>query len=168
MSVLSYVQFSFQIGGKQGFIGTFTWLTPPGPYRATTCRGRELNYGLHTYFFDHTRTWRISLDEWSAHCRVHLRYSTNMKDNTHQAHTQSSQQGEYGMMIKTAKWYSGTLWGFQLLVWLVPRVQFHVYGHQFVEREHEMVISSSETFLRKCALLHGYSHVSPHTEDACP
>ena len=33
---------------------------PPGPYRATTCRGRELNYGSHTYFFDHTRTWRAS------------------------------------------------------------------------------------------------------------
>ena len=31
-------------------IGTFTWPTPPGPYRATTCRGRELNYGSHTYF----------------------------------------------------------------------------------------------------------------------
>ena len=29
---------------------SFTWPTPPGPYRATTCRGRELNYGLHTYF----------------------------------------------------------------------------------------------------------------------
>ena len=32
---------------------------------------------------------------------------TNMKDNTHQ----SSQQDEYGMMITTAKWYSGTLGG---------------------------------------------------------
>ena len=32
-----------------------------------------------------------------------------MKDNTHQVHTQSSQQGEYGMKITTAKWYSGTL-----------------------------------------------------------
>ena len=40
--------------------------------------------------------------------------------------------------------------------------------HQFVETEHEMVTSSSETFLRKGAVLHGYSHVSPHTEDACP
>ena len=37
-------------------IGTFTWPTPPGPYRATTCRGRELISGSHTYFFDHTRT----------------------------------------------------------------------------------------------------------------
>ena len=37
-------------------VGTFTWPTPPGPYRATTCRRRELNYGSHTYFFDHTRT----------------------------------------------------------------------------------------------------------------
>ena len=26
-----------------------------------------------------------------------------MKDNTHQAHTQSSQQGEYGMMITTRR-----------------------------------------------------------------
>ena len=83
-------------------IGNFTWPTPPGPYRATTCRGRELNYGSHTYFFDHTRTWRASPDEWSALCRGHLRDSTNMKDNTNQAHTQSSQQGEYdydGQMI---------------------------------------------------------------------
>ena len=47
-------------------IGTCTWPTPPGPYRATTCRGRELNNGSHTYFFDHTRTWRASPDEWSA------------------------------------------------------------------------------------------------------
>ena len=31
-------------------IGTFTWPTPPGPYRATTCRGSELNYGSHTCF----------------------------------------------------------------------------------------------------------------------
>ena len=31
-------------------IGTFTWTTPPGPYRATTCRGRELNYGSHNTF----------------------------------------------------------------------------------------------------------------------
>ena len=85
------------------------WLTPPGPYRATTCRGRELNYGSHTYFFDHTKTWRASPDEWSAQWRGHLRDSTHMKDNTRQAHTQSCQQGEYGMMISTAKWYSGTL-----------------------------------------------------------
>ena len=61
--------------------------TPPGPYRATTCRGRELNYGSHTYFFDHSRTWRASPDEWSALCQGHLRASTNMRDNTHQAHT---------------------------------------------------------------------------------
>ena len=92
-------------------IGTFTWPTPPGPYRAMTCRGRELNYGSHTYFFDLTRTWRASPDEGWAQCWGHLRDSTNMKDNTHQAHTQSSQQGEYGMIITTAKWYSGTLGG---------------------------------------------------------
>ena len=49
---------------------------------------------------------------------------------------------------------------------LVPHVQFH--RHQFIETEHEMVTSSSETFLGKVAVLHGYSHMSPHTEDACP
>ena len=91
-------------------IGTFTWSTPPGSYRATICRERELNCGSQTYFFDHTRTWRASQDEWSARCRSHLRDSTNMKDNTHQAHTHSYQQGEYGKMITAAKWYSGTLW----------------------------------------------------------
>ena len=69
---------------------------PPGPYRATTCRGRELNCGPQTYFFDYTRTRRASPDEWSARCRGHLRDSTNMKDNTHQAYTHSYQQGEYG------------------------------------------------------------------------
>ena len=68
-------------------IGTFTWPTPPWPYRATTCRGRELNYGSHTHFLYHTRTWRASPDEWSAQCRGYLRDSINMKDNTHQAHT---------------------------------------------------------------------------------
>ena len=81
-----------------------------GPYRATICRGRELNYGSHTYVFDHTRAWRASPDEWSAQCRGHFRDRTNMKDNTHQAHTQSSQQGEYGMMITTAKYIRGP-WG---------------------------------------------------------
>ena len=29
--------------------------------------------------------------------------TAHMKDNTHQARTQSSQQGEYGMMITTVK-----------------------------------------------------------------
>ena len=33
-------------------IGLFTWLTPPGPYRAMTCRERELaveHIGLHNF-----------------------------------------------------------------------------------------------------------------------
>ena len=92
-------------------IGSFTWLMPPGSYRAMTCWGRELNCGSQTYFFYHTRTWRASPDEWSAQCRGHLRDSTNMNDNRHQPHTHSYQQGGYGMMITAAKWYSGTLWG---------------------------------------------------------
>ena len=50
----------------------YTWLTPPGPYRATTCWGRELKFGSYTYFFDHTKTWRASPDKGSAQCRGHL------------------------------------------------------------------------------------------------
>ena len=60
-------------------IGSFYVTQAARPYRATTCRGREWNCGSHTYFFDHTRTWRVSPDEWSAQCRGHLRDSTNMK-----------------------------------------------------------------------------------------
>ena len=89
----------------------FTWLTPPGPYRAMTCRGREVTFGSHTYFLEHTRAWRVSPHEGSAQCRGHLRDSTNRKDDTHQAHTHSFQQGEYEMVIMAAKWYSGTFVG---------------------------------------------------------
>ena len=32
------------------FIGFFTWLTPPGSYRATTCRRSELISGPHNTF----------------------------------------------------------------------------------------------------------------------
>ena len=47
------------------------WLTPPGPYRATTCRGRELIFGSHTYFYDHTRhgrppRMRDKLNAWAT------------------------------------------------------------------------------------------------------
>ena len=69
-------------------IGTFMWLLPPGPYRATTCRERELNCASQIYFFDHTRTWRASPDEWSAQCRGQLRDSTNIK-KIHTKHTLS-------------------------------------------------------------------------------
>ena len=87
---------------------------PPGPYRATTCRGRELNCESQTYFFHHTRTWRASPDEWSGRSRGHLRDSTNMKDNTHQAHTHSYQQGEYGIMSDDGQMIFGDLVGLKL------------------------------------------------------
>ena len=54
------------------------WFTPPGPYRRTTCRWRDLNFGSHTYFFDHTRTWTASPYEGSAQCQGHLRDSINI------------------------------------------------------------------------------------------
>ena len=40
-------------------INTSTWPTPPGPYRATTCRERRLNYGSQTYMEGHPG-WVIS------------------------------------------------------------------------------------------------------------
>ena len=46
----------------------------------------------------------------SAQFRGHIRDSTNMKDDTHQAHTHSVQQDEFETMIMAAKWYSGSLW----------------------------------------------------------
>ena len=51
--IISLSKFNFPL------IGTFTWLTPPGPYRVTTCRGRELTLDyIHTVLT--TRTWRAS------------------------------------------------------------------------------------------------------------
>ena len=72
--------------------------------------GEGIKLWITDILFDHIRTWRASPDEWSAQCRGHLRDSTNMLDDIHQAHTQLYQQGEYRMMITTGKWYSGTLW----------------------------------------------------------
>ena len=70
--------------------GVFTWLTPPGPSRATTCRERDLTLDQKHTFFYHTRTMRASPHERSAQCRGHLRDNTNMKDDTHQTRTHSS------------------------------------------------------------------------------
>ena len=52
----------------------FTWIPPPGPYRVTTSREKELTLD-HT-LFDHTRRWRVSPDEWPAKRWVHLRERT--------------------------------------------------------------------------------------------
>ena len=65
--------------------------------------GEGINLWITYILFDHTRTWRASPDEGSAQCRGHLRDNTNMKDDAHQAHTQSFQQGEYEMIIKVAR-----------------------------------------------------------------
>ena len=84
-------------------IDTITCLSPPGPYRATTCRERELTLDhMHTSLTTQGHGGS-SPDEGSSQCRGHLQDNANMKDNTHQAHTQSSQQGGYGMIIMTAK-----------------------------------------------------------------
>ena len=65
--------------------------------------GEGINSGSHTYFFDHTKTWRASPDEGSAQCRGHFRDNTNMKDDTQHLRTESFERGEYERMIMTAK-----------------------------------------------------------------
>ena len=72
--------------------------------------GERIKLWITCIFFYYIRTWRASPVEWSAECWGHFRDSTNMKDDTHQAHTHSFQQGEYEMMIMVAKWYLGNLW----------------------------------------------------------
>ena len=44
-------------------IGAFTWLTPPGPYRATTCRERELT-------LDHIHTFLTTQGHGGPPCRM--------------------------------------------------------------------------------------------------
>ena len=118
MNILCFIKISIQNSTKKlslislskfnlPLIGTFTWPTPPGPYRATTCRGEGIKLWItYILFWPHMEGLLVS-----AQCRCHLRDNTKMKDNTHQAHTQTSQQGECGMMITTAKWFSGTVGG---------------------------------------------------------
>ena len=48
-----------------------------------------INFDSHKYFFDHTRTWRASPDEWSAQCHCHPRDNTNIKDDTQHSLTRS-------------------------------------------------------------------------------
>ena len=52
--------------------------------------GEEISCGTHTHilFWPH-KTWRASLNVWSAQCRGHLRDSTNIKDDTHHSLTRS-------------------------------------------------------------------------------
>ena len=73
---------------KLSLIGVFTWLTPPGPYRHTTCRQRELTLDqVHTFLphqdMEGHSVWGISS------MRGHLRDNTNMKDDTHHSRTHS-------------------------------------------------------------------------------
>ena len=86
----------------------------PGLREPRPVGGRKLISGSHKYVPDHTRTWRASPHDRSVQCRGHFRDSTNMKDITHQAHTQPSQQGEYGLMITTAKCDTLGPWGLKV------------------------------------------------------
>ena len=51
--LLSWISLSYLIALSEfnlPIISSFTWLTPPGPYRATTCREKKLISGSHTFF----------------------------------------------------------------------------------------------------------------------
>ena len=80
-------------------IGTFTWPTPPGPYRATTCRGRVLISGSHTYFFDHTRTWRASPDGISSMPGPPLRQHKHERQYTPSTHSVKPTTVLYSVII---------------------------------------------------------------------
>ena len=97
-------------------IGTFTWLTPPGPYRATNCRERELTMENIHNFLTTQEHGRASSDEGSAQCRGHLLDNTDMKDDTHHSHTHWFQQGEK----------KGLLWCPNILGTLVDLKLWHV------------------------------------------
>ena len=101
---ISLLEFNFPL------IGSFTWLTPPGPYRATTCRGRKLISGSHTYFLTTQEhggpPWMMDqLNYWATSEIAHT-WKT-----IHTRQTLSFQQGEYEMMIMAARWCSGTFMG---------------------------------------------------------
>ena len=115
ISFLKNFKFSFSLPKfNLPLIGTFKGPTPPGPYRATTCRGRGLNYGPHTYFLTtqkHRGPPRMS-DQHNA------RATSETAQTWKTIHTQPPQQGKDGMMTTTAKWHSGTLgaWSFLTFV----------------------------------------------------
>ena len=99
-------------------IGSFTWRTLPGLYRATTCRGREFNFRSHTYFFDHTMTWSASPDEGSAQCQGTSETAQSWK-TIHTRHTLiHSNKVNMKMMVMVAKWYSRTLWAWSFLTFV--------------------------------------------------
>ena len=75
--------------------------------------GEGINFGSHTYFSDHTRTWRASPDEWSTQCRGHLRDNTNIKDYTHHSLIYSN-KADMIRMIMMPKWYTGNHRGLEL------------------------------------------------------
>ena len=86
---------------------TFTWLAPPGSYRAMICRKRELTLDhIHTFW---PRMHMEGLpDEWSAQCRGHVRDNTNIKDDTHIYSHIHSHKAKTMRMVMVAKWYSRT------------------------------------------------------------
>ena len=90
-------------------IGAFTWHTPPGLYRATTCRKKKLTLD-HIHTFWPQEDMRGLPGRGSAQFPGYLRDNTNRKDDTHHSRSHPFEQGEYEMMIMTAKWYSETLW----------------------------------------------------------
>ena len=78
--------------------------------------GEGIDFGSHrpTYFFDHTRTWRASPDEWPAQCRDHLRKTRTLKA-THTVHSHIHfNKADIIRMIMIAKWYSGNHGGLKL------------------------------------------------------
>ena len=81
-------------------------------------RARQHLRSLAPVMYDEWWWWRRPNDirgpcEPKAPWHLSYRWGKTPKDNTHQAHIHSYQQGEYGIMTTAAaKWYSGTLWAY--------------------------------------------------------
>ena len=76
--------------------------------------GEWINFGSHTYFFVHTRTWRASPDQWSGQCSATSK-TTRTSKTIHTVHSLShSNMADMLRMVMTAKWYSGNHVGLKL------------------------------------------------------
>ena len=67
--------------------------------------GEGISCGSHTYFCDHTRTWRASLDEWSAQCQATSETTWTLKTINTSHSLIHYNKADMRRMVMMAKWY---------------------------------------------------------------
>ena len=110
---LQVLELSHHLSLTSPFLGTFTWPTPPGPYRATTCRERELTLDhIHTFLTTDVHRgppgWGISSISGPP-----PRQHKHERRYTPFTHTFFLTRWIWKDDI-TSKWYSGTFVGLKL------------------------------------------------------